>query len=336
MSQKTHYDILEIQNNASSSDIKKAYRTLSLKWHPDRVEPHLREEAKHRFQEINAAYEILGDDNKRNQYDHELKFGIPTMGGGMDMGGMGGDDIHDIFNMFFGGGMPGMRGMPGMGGMPGMPGIHIFHMSGGGGEGGGGPPNMFQPGFTPNHLFEQFNKPPPLIKNVQITLENAYEGGNFSFDVERVHVQNGGVHTREIEKIEVEIPKGIDHGDILIKRGCGNSNEFTKGDVKLIVEIVPHPDFQRMGKDLVYKRKITLKEALCGISFEFRHLNKKQIQMNNMVNPVVICPGYKKVIPEFGMIHDQTQTRGNLIIEFEIVFPEKLSEAQISGLNQIL
>jgi DnaJ family protein B protein 4 len=212
--------------------------------------------------------------------------------------------------------------------MPGMPGIHVFHMGGG-----GGPGPIFQGGFA-DHLFEQFNKPPPIIKNIQITLENAYVGGNFYFDIERIFIRNG-LQIQETEKMQIEIPRGIQNGDILIKRGCGNCNENLSGDLKLIIEILPHPDFQRIGNDLIYKREITLKDALCGLSFEFTHLNKKLIQMNNQTNPVIIVPNYKKTIPNLGMIL-QDHITGNLIIEFEIMFPETLTPKQIQSLKELL
>ena len=312
----THYEILGVSIDANDSEIKSSYRKLSLKHHPDRVEPHLREEAKTRIQEINMAYEILGDSEKRAAYDHELKYGVPSHPG--DMG-----DLNEIFNMFFGGGMPGMHGMPGMG-MPG--GIHVFHMGGNG-------PHGFHGGFG-NHMFEQLQKPPPLIKNVQLTLEHAYHGGNFTFDLERSIVRDG-MRMVELEKITVDIPRGISDNDVILKRGCGNANsESNVGDLKLMISIIPNPDFERIGLDLVHKRKISLKEALCGFSFEIKHFNGKPLHMNNMSNPVIAKPGFKKVVPGLGMIREGKT--GNLIIEFDVVFPDSLSEEKIALLKDIL
>jgi len=236
--------------------------------------------------------------------------------------------------MFFGGGMP---GMPGMQGKSGGPGIHVFHMGGMGPMGPMGPMGgMFQGDFG-NHMFEQFQKPPPIIKNIEITLEHAYNGGNYTFDVERVIMKNG-MRMNEIEKMTISIPKGINENEIIIKRGCGNMfNDNLAGDLKLIVNISKDAQFERMGNDLIYKHYISLKDALCGFNFEIRHLNGKLIQMNNTSKHTIIKPGFKKTIQNLGMIReDQYQTTGNLIIEFNIEFPDTLSNDKIQILKDIL
>jgi DnaJ-class molecular chaperone len=140
MPKETYYDILGVSKDATDSDIKKAFRALSLKYHPDR---NPNEDTTEKFQKIGEAYETLSDPEKRNQYENEMN-GVPF---GMPFSHMDSmnefQDMNNIFNMMFGG-MPGMGGpgMPGMGGpgMPGMgPGIRIFHS---GGMGGG--PQFFQ------------------------------------------------------------------------------------------------------------------------------------------------------------------------------------------------
>ena len=142
----------------------------------------------------------------------------------------------------------------------------------------------------------------------------------------------------EIEKMTIDIPKGINESEIIIKRGCGNAvNDQIVGDLKLIVNIKENKYFQRLGNDLIYQRKISLKEALCGFSFEIKHLNGKNIQMNNTVNSTVVKPGFKKIVPGLGMIReDQYKTVGNLIIEFEIEFPDVLSNETVQLLKDIL
>ena len=106
-----YYDILGIQKTASDTDIKKAYRKLAMKYHPDKNPDN--PEAEEKFKELSEAYEILSDKEKRHVYD---KFGKDAVQGN------GGPQVNpaDIFNNIFGGmgGMPGMHGMHGMGGMP--------------------------------------------------------------------------------------------------------------------------------------------------------------------------------------------------------------------------
>jgi DnaJ family protein B protein 4 len=86
--------------------------------------------------------------------------------------------------------------------------------------------------------------------------------------------------------------------------------------------------------DLVYRKQLTLKEALTGFSFEVPHVNGKMLAINNKTNSTVVHPNYKKVIPNLGM--SRNNVSGNLIIEFDVVFPETLTKEQIDVLSNIL
>jgi DnaJ-class molecular chaperone len=111
-------------------------------------------------------------------------------------------------------------------------------------------------------------------------------------------------------------------------------NEHISGDIKICITISENTIFKRLGNDLIYQKKLSLKESLCGFTMEIKHLNGKMLNMNNNVNPTIIKPGYKKVVPNMGMIRDGES--GNLIIEFDIEFPNKLGDEQIEKLKQIL
>ena len=93
-------------------------------------------------------------------------------------------------------------------------------------------------------------------------------------------------------------------------------------------------EFKRQGLDLVYKKTVTLKESLCGFEFDINHINGKILSFKNVTNPFIIRPGFRKVIPEFGMKRDNNT--GNLIIEFDIVFPDSLTQDVITKLSEIL
>jgi DnaJ family protein B protein 4 len=323
---QNYYDILGVSENADENEIKRAYMKLSLKHHPDRNEN--KEEATRKFQEISSAYETLKDKQMRQNYDHELKYGVGS--GGISMESEM-HDINNIFNMMFGGGFPGggggfpgaypSQGFPGGGGFPGqgMPGVHVFHMG---------------PGMGAEHIFQQMQKPPPIIKNIEIGLELAYFGGSYAFDIERNIIRNG-IRIVEIETINIDIMQGITENEIIVLRNRGNMlNENIVGDIKICVIILENNIFKRIGNDLIYKKKLSLKEALCGFALEIRHLNGKTLNMNNNVNPTIIKPGCKKVVQNMGMIRN-LQT-GNLIIEFEVVFPDKLTEFQIESLKELM
>ena len=321
-----YYDVLGVSQNADDKEIKSAYMKLSLKHHPDR-NPDNVEESTRLFQQINEAYDTLKDNGLRKKHDHELKYGegSPFFGGGMN-GDMDTEihDINNIFNMMFsgmpgfgGGGMRGGFPMGGgafsMGGMPG--GVHVFHMG-------------------PEHILQQMQKPPPIIRNIELTLELAYFGGNYTFDLEKTIVKDG-MQMTEIDTVHVNIPQGITNNEIIVLRNRGHMlTEGVSGDVKLCILILENMVFRRAENDLIYLKKLTLKEALCGFAMEIKHLNGKMLNMNNLVNPTIIKPGYKKVVQNMGMIRNDQS--GNLIIEFEIEFPDKLSEQQIEVLKQIL
>ena len=195
MSNQTHYDILGVPNDADESQIKKAYRALSLKYHPDRNPS---EEAKSKIQEINGAYEVLSNDQSRAQYDNELRFG--NGGGGIPFTHMNSmnefTDINNIFNMMFGGGFPG--------GMQGMPEIRVFH---------GGSPGGFNMHAQMFHNMHQ--RPEPVQCNVELTLEQSYEGCVYPLTIERWLINNN-VRSTEKETININIPPGLDNNDTII------------------------------------------------------------------------------------------------------------------------
>ena len=303
-----YYEILGVSKDASDIEIKKAYRALSFKHHPDKGGDIAK------CQQINEAYETLGDAAKRQEYD--MRGSNPVGNHFTNMNDFG--DLNNIFNMMF-------NRMPGMGGFPGMPpgmgegNVHFFHTSGG-------------PGIN---IFQNINKPPPIIKNVKITIQQAYSGLSLPVEIDR-WVLKDNVKRQETETIYINIPAGVDENECLIIQGKGNSiDDIISGDIKFMFSIENTTAFTRMGLDLTYTKKITLKEALCGFSFEMVHLNGKNIiNLKNDTNSTIIKPNHKKVIPQFGMVRDNTT--GNLIIDFIIEFPDSLTPDQIKILSNIL
>lgn len=306
-----YYDILGVSKDASEDELKKAYRKLSLQWHPDRNNS---EEAKEKFQEINEAYDTLSDQSKRREYDMQEAFGgdggFPGFPGGGPF-----EDINNFFNMMFHGGPGGPGGMGGFPGGGGFGGIHIVHNG------------------VPFHFNMQ--KPTPIIKNITISLQQAYTGCSITFELERWVIENN-TKRNEVEKVQMEIPAGAgaDGDEVVVMRDRGNRQNGMCGDVKICIHVENNTQFRRNSLDLIYNKKISLKEALCGISFDIQHLNDKVLNLTSSIKQNIIKPNDKKVIPNLGMRRgDQI---GNLIIEFEIEFPNTLTEEQISSLNTIL
>ena len=117
--------------------------------------------------------------------------------------------------------------------------------------------------------------------------------------------------------------------------GKGNAlSDEIQGDVKVGVQVINNSEFIRQGLDLIIKKTVSLKDSLCGFSFELKHLNGKTFCLNNNTNHTIIRPNFKKTIPNLGM--NRENTTGCLIIEFDVQFPESLTLEQIDGLKILL
>jgi len=303
------YNILGISENSTKDEIKKAYRSLQMKYHPDKNPGN--QEAHDMTQKINEAYETLGDDQKRQEYDMMrsnpfLNHNGPPGTHHMDV------PINDIFNMMFGSNPFGIPGMP-----PGMPPgakIHIFH---------GGPMNFQQ----------AMNKPIPIMKSLQITMEQVFNGASLPLEIERWILQAGS-KIFEKETIYVDIPQGIDENEMLIIRDKGNViSEACKGDIKISILVQNNTAFKRSGLDLILDKTISLKESLCGFSFELNYINGKSYTLNNNKGSIV-PPDYKKIYPDMGL--KRGDHKGNMIINFHVDFPTNLTIEQIDKLSGIL
>jgi len=310
------YNILGINEKASKDEIKKAYRGLQMKWHPDKNPGNA--SAINMTQKINEAYETLGDEQKRTEYDDVRNNSNPFMRmnsmnhGHMNTGGME-MPMDDIFSMFFGGGMP---GIPGMSGMPPGARIHVFGGSGG-----------------PMGFHQALQKPTPIIKTLYVNMEQVLTGATIPLDIERWVMENG-IKVHEPEMVYVSVPQGIDDGEIIVLRDKGNIiNENQKGDVKVFIKINNDTNFKRSGLDLILEKNITLKEALCGFSFEIKYINGKSYTLNNNKGNI-IPPEYKKVYPNMGLTRENH--KGNMIIHFHVEFPETLTPEQITKLSEVL
>ena len=117
---------------------------------------------------------------------------------------------------------------------------------------------------------------------------------------------------------------------MLEKKGNALS-DTNKGDIKIFVKVRNTTDFIRKGLDLTYHKIVSLKEALCGFTFDMEYLDERTFKIDNH-NGVVISPGFKKVIPGLGMTRGDH--KGNLIIEFTVTFPERLTKEQINKIKE--
>lgn len=311
----TFYDLLGVPNTATKDEIKKAYRSLQMKYHPDKN--HGNEESIHMTQKINEAYETLNDEASRQQYDFSLQNPRTHLRGGAMP-----PHMDDLFQMFFNGMSPfGVGGVNGAGigvGTNYGPKIHIFR----GGQGG-----------TSVSFQHSMQKPIPILKSLEITMEQVLNGTSVPLEIERWTIENDQ-KVFEKETVYVDIPAGIDEGEILLLREKGNViNEQSKGDVQISIQIKNDTPFLRKGLDLFLDKTITLREALCGFQYVFKHLNGKSYTLNNHKGNIV-PPHYNKIYTGMGL--KRGEHVGNLIIRFEVLFPEKLSEEQVDQLASVL
>ena len=312
-----YYEILGVNKEASQEDIKKAYRKLSMKFHPDKNKDS--KECTVKFQEINGAYDVLSDESSRANYDRQY---MPSLFGNLS-GMHKGVEINpeDIFSFL----NKNIFEKMGMGQMPMGSGNGQVHMNMANGLGG--------LDMTLEGLRHKLMKPIPIIKTEEIKLSKAYIGCKLPVNITRWVIDNG-LKKEETETIYIDIPKGIDDNEIIILRDKGNVlNENVKGDVKVFVKIINDTLFKRSGLDLVLDKNITLKESLCGFTFEIKYLNGKSYTLNNNKGNI-IPPEYKKLYPGMGLTRGEH--KGNMVIHFHIQFPEKLSEEQIEKLLVVL
>lgn len=252
---KDYYAILGVSKTASPEEIKQAFRKLARKYHPD-VNPG-NKQAEARFKEINEAYEVLSDPDKRSKYDQfgqywkQVGQGFPGGGVGFDTGGFDfsqyssfDDFINELLGRFAGGTRGGRK-------------TYTYRTSTAGGAT-GAPPGGF--GGFGDFGFQDMGTAGATQDSeatISLTFSEAFHGVQKRFNLGS-------------ETIDVRIPPGAKPGTRLRVRGKGQINPFTqqRGDLYLKVELQPHPFFQFEGDNLVCEVPITPDEAVLGASVE--------------------------------------------------------------------
>jgi DnaJ-class molecular chaperone len=326
------YKILELPETAAIDEIKKSYRRLSLLHHPDRNGNSAESVAK--FQKISDAYETLGDADKKREYDMTRNNPFIKM-----MSGQGHPFTHNHGNPFgqgnpFG---PNMNQMDDI--LSGLFGINMnqgpFSPFGQGhpfGQGQGQNIRIFHNGMPININQNHNQKPQSIMVSITVPIDKILTGTTVPIDIERWVMENSN-KVFEHETIYVSVPKGMDEGELIVLKDKGHVvNENCKGDIKIVVKIENNTNFQRQGLDLILQKTISIKEALCGFTFDLKYITGKNYTINNNAGNI-IPNGYKKIIPNMGFSRDEHT--GNLIIIFDVKFPEKLSDSTIDALKAI-
>ncbi|CAF3587916.1 unnamed protein product [Rotaria sp. Silwood1] len=321
---KDFYKILGLSKGASDEDIKKAYRKLALKYHPDKnKEPG----AEEKFKEVAEAYEVLSDPKKKEIFDKYGEEGLKAGGGGGGAGPGGQQffysnvDPHQTFRMFFGGADPFAMFFGGddddgsSGGFSGFPAMGGFNF------GGHGAPRM--------QTTRKKTQDPPIEHELFVSLEEIATGATKKMKISR-KVLNPDTHTTRIEDkvLTIDIKPGWKQGTkITFPREGDQSPTSIPADIIFIIKDKPHPTFRRDGSDIIYTAKINLKEALCGTTINVPTLESgrvRKLQLNEVIKPTT-----EKRLAGDGLPYTkQPTTRGDLIVKFDIKFPDTLSRDQ--------
>eukprot|EP00696_Hemimastix_kukwesjijk_P015726 gnl/Hemi2/3955_TR1387_c0_g1_i1.p1 gnl/Hemi2/3955_TR1387_c0_g1~~gnl/Hemi2/3955_TR1387_c0_g1_i1.p1 ORF type:complete len:343 (+),score=98.10 gnl/Hemi2/3955_TR1387_c0_g1_i1:193-1221(+) len=331
-----YYKVLNVPKDADDEALKKAYRKLALKWHPDKNRDN-KEVAERKFKEVSEAFEVLSDPNKRaifDQYGEEGLKGMPPGGeGAPDM--RGGPGVHFTSRGFPGGGMHG--------GFSGFSDPHkIFEQFFGGGGFGFGGGDPFSGGFGSPFGADQFgggsrsgrgrqnSQPRSVETELGVTLEDLYNGTEKKMKITRNRETPSGMQKEE-KILTIEIKPGWKRGTKITFQKEGDQLQgVPAGDIVFVLAERPHSRFKREGNNLVYEATITLPEALCGHTLTVDTLDSRRIRI-----PItdVISPGFLKVVAGEGMpISKQPGAKGDLIVKFNVQFPKHLSDNQKAGL----
>lgn len=232
---KSLYETLEISEGASEAEIKKAYRKLARKYHPD---VNKEKDAEDKFKEINAAYEILSDKEKKAQYDMH----------GDNM--FGGQNFHD-FSQSYGGGQADLDE------------ILRSMFSGGGGFGSSGFGGGFSSrGFGGGGFSHQEQPNLDIETSVTIPFSVSILGGSHSVSI-------------NADRFDIKIPAGVKSGEKMRVKGKGHAQGGRAGDLFLKINVAPSPEYIREDDDLIKKFDLPLYAALFGDKVSIKTLDKE-------------------------------------------------------------
>lgn len=348
---KDYYGILGVSKSASEDEIKKAYRKMALKYHPDKNKSPGAEE---KFKEIAEAYDVLSDEKKKNIYDQYGEEGLKGgMGGGGGSGAPGGGfqqyefqgDPRHIFKTFFGGEDP-FASMFGSSFSHdgGHGGSHMFFSSHGPGSGG------YEQMETDDPFIQQMNngrgfsqfqqmshgggggsrkqrQDPTITHQLPVSLEDIFSGKTKKMKITRKVLNPDGQSTHLEDKVlSIDIKKGWKAGTkITFPREGDQLPNNIPADVVFVIKDKPHPVYTREGSNLKYKATITLKESLCGTTIHVPTIEGSHSRLS--VNWVV-KPGSTQILIGEGLpLPKQPSKRGDLIVEFDVKFPTQLNKA---------
>lgn len=301
---KDYYETLGVSKSATDDEIKKAYRTLAREWHPDVAKDKPNAEAK--FKEINEAYQVLGDKQKRSQYD---QFGQSGFGG---YGNQGAGSDGGGFNPFSG---------------------FDFNQSGPFTWSYSSSANQQQSDFDFNDPFDIFEqvfgfrgfgnrqrRGRSVSYSLTITLADAIKGYDEIIEIDG-------------KKLKVKLPKGVVDGTRVKFEGKGESpnKDIPPGDLYIIINIKPDPDFAIQGTDVFSIKEIPMSLAVLGGSIPIKVVDPDSnsgFSEKKLKIPTGTQPGTQLRLKNMGMPSPKGYGKGNHYITIKVNIPTKLSKSQ--------
>ncbi|KAK6075407.1 DnaJ protein-like protein [Seiridium cupressi] len=357
------YELLGVDKGATPDEIKKAYRKLALKHHPDKVPEDQREESEAKFKAVTQAYEILRDEEKREMYDrHGMAAFDPSRGGGMGPE----VDINDILAQMFGMGMGGGPGGPGgrpRGPMKGPDDENAYSVSLEdlykgktvkfaadkqivcGTCKGSGAKEKVKPETCQRckgrGKVEAFRQVGPGMVAREAAICDRCEGSGHSIkEKDRCKKCKGKRTVKERKPLEIYIPRGSLQGDRIVLEGEADQHpDMRPGDLVFVLDEEPHDVFNRIGADLSADLDITLAEALGGFSrVVLTHLDGRGIKLSHPRGNI-LRPGQVLKVEGEGMPHKRGEEKGDLYLMVKIDFPEDgwlKEDSQYDALSKLL
>ncbi|EJO5347209.1 molecular chaperone DnaJ [Clostridium botulinum] len=356
MPSKDYYAVLGIQKGASEQDIKKAFRKLAIKYHPDKNKGN--KEAEEKFKEINEAYQVLSDPQKKAQYD---QFGTTDFNGagGFDPSGFGGFDFSDlggfgdIFDSFFGGGFSsgGRRKNGPQRGADIETAINLTFeeavfgtekeisvnkhencdtCNGTGAKPGTSPKTCDKCGGS-GRIRVQKN----TILGSMVTETSCDKCGGSGRVIENpCNKCHGNGKIRKNKKIKVKIPAGVDTGNVIPLRGQGEpgNNGGPTGDLYINIRVASHSIFKRKGFDIYIEKHISFAQAALGVEIKVPTVDgevKYEVPAGTQPGTVFRLKG--KGVPRIN-----STARGNQYVTIIVDIPKKLNNKQKEALTMYM
>ncbi|XP_077301181.1 dnaJ heat shock protein family (Hsp40) member A4-like [Arctopsyche grandis] len=344
----TYYDILGVSTNCTQDELKKAYRKLALKYHPDK-NPNEGE----RFKQISRAYEVLSNPEKKRIYDQGGEQALKE--GGVENSGF--SSPMDLFDMIFGGGFGGPRGHRRE--RRGKDVIHQLSVSleelykgavrklalqknviCDKCEGRGGKKGAVQVCVTckgSGMIFKVHQLAPGMIQQIQTVCTECRGSRQIINPKDRCKACQGEKTVKVRKILEVHVDKGMRDGQKIVFAGEGDQEpDLEPGDIVIVLDEKEHAIFKRSGNDLVLRMDIELVEALCGFQKLIRTLDDRDLVLTTIPGEVTKHADVKCVLSEGMPQYKNPFEKGRLIIQFLVSFPRDISPETAALLENCL